>query len=77
MLHTLASTSSSRRSCRTNCVIVLITCGLTLLRVAAPSCWAGEPPALPAPHHVQPQINGPSVFGVRPGSPLLYTVSGR
>ncbi|HUZ07465.1 MAG TPA: alpha-galactosidase, partial [Candidatus Paceibacterota bacterium] len=26
----------------------------------------------PAPH--TPRINGPDVFGVRPGSPFLYTI---
>ena len=34
----------------------------------------GDPPILtPAPPH-EPRINGPSVFGVRPGSPFLYTI---
>ncbi|MBV8316532.1 MAG: putative Ig domain-containing protein, partial [Planctomycetaceae bacterium] len=34
----------------------------------------GDPPILtPASPH-EPRINGPSVFGVRPGSPFLYTI---
>ena len=32
-------------------------------------------PILTPPAPPQPRINGPSVFGVRPGSPLLYTRS--
>ena len=74
MLHTFAVTSSGRRSRWTSCVIMLTTCGLALLGTAALSCWAEEPPFLTVSRHVEPRINGPSVFGVRPGSPLLYTI---
>ncbi len=46
------------------------------LIVVAGACLAAEPkpyiltPAAP----LQPRINGPKVFGVRPGNPLLYTI---
>ena len=40
--------------------------------------WAGaaegDRPILTPPDRPEPRINGPSVFGVRPGSPLLYTI---
>ncbi len=32
------------------------------------------PPILTLPPPAVPQINGPSVFGVRPGSPVLYSI---
>lgn len=41
---------------------------------AGDAAGEGDPPILtPAPPH-EPRINGPSVFGVRPGSPFLYTI---
>src|SRR4051794_31592343 len=47
--------------------------GLALLYMgpvlAAQSAAILTPPAPP-----EPRINGPSVFGVRPGSPFLYTI---
>ncbi len=33
-----------------------------------------EPCILTPPAPPQPRINGPKVFGVRPGNPLLYTI---
>ena len=41
---------------------------------AGEAAGEGDPPILtPAPSH-EPRINGPSVFGVRPGSLFLYTI---
>ena len=74
MLHTFAATSSCRRSRRTSCVIALTAYGLAFLRTATLSCWADELPLPTVTHHAEPRINGPSVFGVRPGSLLLYTI---
>jgi alpha-galactosidase len=48
------------------CVVVLATLGVTA-RADEPSTLTPKPP--PAP-----RINGPSIFGVRPGSPFLYHI---
>jgi alpha-galactosidase len=48
----------------------LLTCCCAIQGEDEPATAAILTPAPPA----QPRINGPSVFGVRPGSPLLYTV---
>ncbi|MBI5821204.1 MAG: alpha-galactosidase [Verrucomicrobia bacterium] len=48
---------------------------LFLLTLAASAAMAADNPLIltpPAP--LTPRINGPSVFGVRPGSPFLYTI---
>jgi len=41
---------------------------------AASAAPAAAAPILTPPPPAQPRINGPRVFGVRPGSPLLFTV---
>ena len=51
----------------THCLIFLLTL-VTSVAMAADSDILTPPPQ-PAP-----RINGPSVFGVRPGSPFLYTI---
>jgi len=51
--------------------LLLLLAGFNLCAADAPdySSFIRTPPAPPTPH-----INGPTVFGVRPGSPLLYTI---
>jgi alpha-galactosidase len=39
-----------------------------------PSAMAAKPNILTPPAPKTPRINGPKIFGVRPGSPFLYTV---
>jgi len=50
---------------------VLAACALLPAAFAAD---ASSPGILTPPPSVTPRINGPSIFGVRPGSPFLYTV---
>src|ERR671932_631763 len=54
----------------TTCLLLL---GLAVLS-AVPAGAAGSAPTLRPPAPPEPRINGPSVFGVRPGSPFLYTI---
>jgi alpha-galactosidase len=54
--------------------------GLAILAILLPSLFPGvvgaaeAPDILTPPPPPQPRIHGPSVFGVRPGSPFLYTI---
>ena len=48
--------------------LLLVSCALAGEEEPAPAAILTPAPA------AQPRINGPSVFGVRPGSPLLYTM---
>ncbi len=47
--------------------IVAFCCGTIALTAETPLVLTPPPPA-------QPRINGPTVFGARPGSPFLYTI---
>ncbi len=40
----------------------------------APAAPSAQPPILTPPPPETPRINGPKIFGVRPGSPFLYTI---
>ncbi|MBC7896954.1 MAG: putative Ig domain-containing protein [Cytophagaceae bacterium] len=60
---------------------VLATIGLTAAALLLSSPWAtlaAEPRSAPVILTPQPaaapRVNGPTIFGVRPGSPLLYTI---
>jgi alpha-galactosidase len=49
--------------------------GLVLVAmVCAEACAADAPPILTPKPPATPRINGPSVFGVRPNSPLIYRI---
>ena len=56
---------------RLACAALLLAAGLTARAADAPNAGAKilTPPPAPAP-----RINGPSIFGVRPGHPFLYTI---
>ena len=48
---------------------------LSFLMLASSPLAAGEPADIRTPPpSAAPRINGPTVFGVRPGSPVLYTI---
>ncbi len=47
---------------------------LTLLLATAGFVAFSQPAILTPPAPDTPRINGPNIFGVRPGSPVLYTV---
>src|SRR5208283_2320754 len=53
---------------------LLYFCGVVLLLAAAVQPAFSQPVILTPPAPDTPRINGPDVFGVRPGSPLLYTI---
>jgi alpha-galactosidase len=61
-----------RRFLRRACLLsaVLVTGALRASAAAA----APLPPILTPPAPATPRVNGPSVFGVRPGAPFLYTI---
>ena len=77
MIHPLGS--MFRPVCR-HSSLILILCGLACLqacRRSAPAAGGAEPAGvgiLTPPTSPSPRINGPGVFGVRPGSPFLYTI---
>ncbi len=48
--------------------------GLVLFFAAATGTVFAQPVILTPPAPDKPRINGPDIFGVRPGSPLLYTI---
>ncbi len=48
--------------------------GLGLLLVNALTLSAAEPVILTPPAPPTPRVNGPAVFGVRPGAPFLYNI---
>ena len=48
--------------------------GLTLLALGAHSLHSLAADILTPPPAATPRINGPNVFGVRPGAPFLYTI---
>ena len=50
------------------------TTGAAPVTVAAEAAAAVAPYILTPPEAATPRINGPNVFGVRPGSPFLYTI---
>jgi alpha-galactosidase len=66
---------------RVFCARWVFTAVFSALALVYGSCLAADKdePILTPPPSAEPRINGPSVFGVRPGSPLLYTIpaSGR
>ena len=60
-------------------VAALALCAMTAFAATeeqSSAAASGEtnPIVLTPPEPPQPRINGPSVFGVRPGSPLIYTI---
>ena len=54
-------------------LVALLFCGVSQLRAADTSA-VSAPYILTPPAPATPRINGPEVFGVRPGSPFLYTI---
>ena len=59
-----------KRACLTLCGMGLVAALACVASAAADETSLILTPPAPA----QPRINGPTVFGVRPGSPLLYTI---
>jgi alpha-galactosidase len=59
-------------------LLLAALCLLNLTRLTAETTVTPAPAPLPAsltpPAPATPRINGPAVFGVRPGSPFLYTI---
>ncbi len=66
------------KSARRLIICALCLLGLSLSQLAAETPVASTSAALPAsltpPAPPTPRINGPAVFGVRPGSPFLYNI---
>jgi len=48
---------------------------LALIMCLVTAAIAADAPVLTPPSPPEPQIHGPSVFGVRPGAPLLYQIA--
>ena len=58
----------------------LVAVGITVLLATAGGAWAADAPGatnyiLTPPESPKPAIHSATVFGVRPGSPFLYTIA--